>query len=277
MRTIHFVTSILLAATAASGAYAADQAKSQSPQVQSAETAAIKDVGKLSKAGGQAFQDVHQARLAIFNADPDEAKSMIGKAVTEIEKAKSDEAVYRKAEAKLDAKLNQAAAAQPDHKNATDDPTKEVAWLPVDGQLGLGENFVATPEKTEAMKKANENIHKGDRNGAIETLRLAGIDVKFTMAVVPLDKTVADIQKASQMIDGGQYYEANALLKGTEGRVRFDTIDVVGTPVATQSSSAQTPSGKASAQSATTAGAQANAQMQANQKPAASADATPSK
>ncbi|WP_062219155.1 YfdX family protein [Aureimonas sp. D3] len=236
MKAYQIVAAVLLASTAVGGAYAADQAaKAEPAAVVAAEKTADKDVGKLSADGAQAFRDMHDARLAIFNADPKDAKTLIAKAEKAIDKAKTDDAVFWKAENKLDAKLNQIAEkTKGSAKTATDDVTQEVAWLPIDGQLVLGEDFVATPEKAAAIKKANESVQKGDRKAALETLKLADVNVGFSMAVLPLDKTAHDIGEAAKLIDGGKFYEANALLKGTEERIRFDVLDVNAVPVAHQ-------------------------------------------
>lgn len=238
MKAYQVVAALLLASTAVGGAYAADQAAKTPPAaVVAAENAADKDVGKLSEQGALAFRDMNGARLAIFNADPKDAKALIEKAETAIEKAKTDDAVFWKAENKLDAKLNQLAEkTKGSAKTATDDPTQQVAWLPIDGQLVLGEDFVATPEKAAAIKKANESVQKGDRKAALETLKLADVDVNFSMAVLPLDKTAHDITEAAKLIDGGKFYEANALLKQTEDRMRFDVINVNAVPVAAHQS-----------------------------------------
>lgn len=228
------LAAMLVAGAATGGAYAADQAaKADATQMQPGEKAVLKDVGKLSTDGRDAFRDLHEARLAIFNADPADAKSLIDKAKTAIEKAKTDDASYMKAEAKFEPKLNPPAKAGGTKANATDDTSKEVAWLPIDGQLALGEDFVATPEKTEALGKANKSVQSGDQAAALQTLKLADIDVDFTMAVLPLDKTASDIETAAKLIDGGQYYEANAVLKQTEERIRFDSLDVDGVPTKT--------------------------------------------
>lgn len=234
MKAYQVVAAFLLASTAVGGAYAADQAaKAEPAAVVAAEKTADKDVGRLSKDGALAFRDMNEARLAIFNADPKDAKTLIDKAETAIEKAKTDDAVFWKAENKLDAKLNQIAEkTKGAAKTATDDATQTVAWLPIDGQLVLGEDFMATPEKAAAIKKANESVQKGDRKGALETLKLADVDVSFSMAVLPLDKTASDISEAAKLIDGGKFYEANAVLKRTEDRMRFDVVDVNAMPVA---------------------------------------------
>ncbi|AWN50809.1 YfdX family protein [Methylobacterium sp. 17Sr1-1] len=239
------VAAALVAATLlGSAAYAAEQAaKPAAMQETPAQKAIDQDVGKLSKDGAQAFRDMHMARIAIFDADPAQAKSLIGKAQAALAKAKTDDAVFTKAEADLKTPADMAApkdtnaadknAEQPAPTNtASKDMTAagKVAWVPVDAQMTLGEDFVATPEKASAVNEANKSLAKGDQKGAIETLKLAHVDVNFVMAVLPLDMTTADVNQAAALIGQGKYYEANAALKTAEDGMRFDVIDAVGLP-----------------------------------------------
>ncbi len=258
----------LVATTVLGGAaYAAEQAaKPAVTQESTAQRAVDQDVGKLSKDGAQAFRDMHLARIAIFDADPSQAKSLIAKAQTALTKAKTDDAVFLKAESELktpadlaaakaaktdktaDAKATEAKAADAktadaktaDAKTATASKDK-VAWVPVDAQMTLGEDFIATPEKASAVTEANKNLAKGDQKGALEKLRLAHVDVNFVMAVLPLDKTTADVNQAATLINQGKYYEANAALKTAEDGMRFDVIDAIGMPKAIVTGSTTKP------------------------------------
>ncbi|MGX7706161.1 YfdX family protein [Methylobacterium sp. Gmos1] len=262
------VAAALVAATFLGGAaYAAEQAaKPAAMQETPAQKAIDQDVGKLSKDGAQAFRDMHLARIAIFDADPAQAKSLIGKAQAALAKAKTDDAVFTKAEADLktpadmaaapaapkDKAAADAAAAQPASKDAAaKDATAagKVAWVPVDAQMTLGEDFVATPEKASAVTEANKSLAKGDQKGAIEKLKLAHVDVNFVMAVLPLDKTTADVNQAATLIGQGKYYEANAALKTAEDGMRFDVIDAVGLPqkAAAHAAAKPAPQGNAGA------------------------------
>ena len=80
------------------------------------------------------------------------------------------------------------------------------------------------------MTEANKSLMKGDKKAALEKLKLADGDVNFVMAVLPLNKTTADVDQAATLIDQGKYYEANAVLKTAEDRMRFDVVDAVGVP-----------------------------------------------
>ena len=238
----------LVATTVLGGAaFAAEQGvRPTAAQEAPAQRAVDRDVGKLSKDGAQAFRDMHLARLAIYDADPARAKDLVGKAQAALAKARTDETVFSKAEADLKtpadltgpngtaptkAEADAKTTTKTDAKTATKPASAEkVAWVPVDAQLTLGEDFVATPEKAAAVADANKHLQKGDKQGALEKLRLAHVDVSFVMAVLPLDKTTADVNQAASQIGQGKYYEANATLKQAEDQMRFDVIDAVGMP-----------------------------------------------
>ena len=226
-------------------AYAAEQAaRSSAPQM----SAIDRDVGKLSKDGAQGFRDLQLTRLAIFEADPAQAKAMIAKTQAAFAKAKTDDSQFTKAEADLKTQADLSGqkgmppASATDAKGAAATPSKEqVAWVPVDAQLTLGDDFVATPEKASAVTDANKNLAHGDQKGALEKLKLAHVDVNFTMAVLPLNKTVADVDQAATLINQGKYYEANAVLKTAQDAVRFDVIDAVAVPQKTSAATATAP------------------------------------
>lgn len=249
MKKTRTVAAFLAATSLLSGVALANDAvkPTTAPPVTAAQQAADKDVGKLSKDGAQAFRDLHLARIAIFDADPTLAKSLIGKAQAALAKAKTDEAVYTKAEADLRSPDKHAAMAKAADAKTADAKTADAktadtktadgkastqptAWLPVDGQLTLGEDFVATPTKAAAVATANKSLEKGDRKSAIDQLKLAGVDMNFVLAVVPLNQTTTDVDQAASLIGQGKYYEGNALLKKVEDGVRFDMVNVLGTP-----------------------------------------------
>lgn len=249
MKKTRTVAAFLAATSLLSGVALANDAvkPATAPPVTAAQQAADKDVGKLSKDGAQAFRDLHPARIAIFDADPTLAKSLIGKAQAALAKAKTDEAVYTKAEADLRSPDKHAAMAKAADAKTADAKTADAktadaktgdakasaqptAWLPVDGQLTLGEDFVATPTKAAAVATANKSLEKGDRKSAIDQLKLAGVDMNFVLAVVPLNQTTTDVDQAASLIGQGKYYEGNALLKKVEDGVRFDMVNVLGIP-----------------------------------------------
>lgn len=52
----------------------------------------------------------------------------------------------------------------------------------------------------------------------------------FTMALAPLDRTMADVDMAAKLMDEGKYYEANAAMKKAEDGVRYDSVAAVAVP-----------------------------------------------
>ena len=225
---------VALATTAMLGscaALAAEQPKVGSAAGTTQPTAVTQDakseLGKLSADGRKAFQDVRLARLAIFDGRTDQAKKYVDEAKAAITKAKTDDTAFTKAEASLKppAGVSQRTATQ-GGSDKSKQGTTPTAWLPVDGGLTLGEDFVATPAKAAGVAKANDQLKKGDHKQAMETLKLSEIDVAFVMEVAPLDKTISGIDTAAQLIDSGKYYEGNQALKGVEDDVRFDVAEV---------------------------------------------------
>jgi len=223
--TVHKSHAFALAAAALIGtaglaARASDRAMSSEQQT------ADKDFGKLSTDGVKAFGELRLARLAIFNGDTAQAKSLIQDAQNALNTAKSDDTVFTKAEADMKPAPGMQ---QKGTANATPSTTK-VAWIPVDGQIALGEDYVATPEKQAGVAKADTQLKQGDKKGAVETLKLSNVDVDFTEAVAPLNATINGVNQAAQLIDQGHYYEANQALKTVEDGVRFDSDIVTATP-----------------------------------------------
>ena len=228
-------------------ALAADQ-QAGTP-VSASQKAVDADIGRLSKDGAQGFRDLQLTRIAIFQADPAQAKDMIGRAQAAFAKAKTDDAVFNKAEADLTTPTDSTGKATA--KPASQDP---VTWVPVDAQLTLGDDFVATPAKASAVTEANKTLAQGDQKGALEKLKLAHVDVNFTMAVLPLDKTMADVDQAATLIGQGKYYEANAILKTAQDGMRFDVINAVAVPQTAKSGHAAKPDTAAAQATGTKAG-----------------------
>jgi hypothetical protein len=212
------------AALVGTAAFAADQ----TPQTTAAQQAAEKDFGRVSTDGFNAMHDVSLARWAIFNGDTNDAKQDIVNASNALNRAQSDDSVFLKAEADLKPPPG---VTQPNPQNQQPG-TRAIKWLPVDGAVALGEDYVASPAKSAGVAKANAQLKQGDHAGAMHSLRLAGVTMSFDEEVAPLAKTIAGVSKAEQLLDSGQFYEANQELKGVQDGVRFDVVDMSGTPKA---------------------------------------------
>jgi hypothetical protein len=216
------LSAVATALISTSALAAAKSGETMSPQEQTADH----DFGKLSADGVKAFADVRLARLAIFDGKTAKAKALIDSAQAAIDKAKSDDTVFTKAEADLKPGPGMT---QNDGGNAKPG-TDQVAWIPVDGQMTLAEDYVATPEKAAGVEKANSQLKTGDKKHAMETLKLAGIDVNFVEQVAPLNSTISGVDNAAKLIGEGHYYEANQALKSVEDGTRFDSQILAAAP-----------------------------------------------
>lgn len=182
--------------------------------------AADRDFGKLSGDGMKAFADLRAARLAIFNGETDKAKTLAQDAQAALGKAKTDDTVFTKAESDL--KPHSGAAQDGTAKAAPS--TTPVAWIPVDGVMTLGENYVETPDKAAGVAKADSQLKSGDSKKALETLKLSNVDVSFVEEVAPLAATVEGVDKAVQLLGQGHYFQANQALKSVQDGTRFEDV-----------------------------------------------------
>ena len=205
----------------------ADAAKKPADQVVAASQKSNMDeksvAMKLSQEGFDTMRDIHAARLAIFNGKPKMATDMLSKASTDLGAALKDSVAYF---ARGDSGFKPMTASTDVNHQA------ETRWIPIDGRMAIGEDFVVTPEKTTKIKKANEHLMKGDHAKAIEELKLGDIEVSFTRVMMPLDITVKHVNTAAQLAKDGKFYEANLALKAAEEGIVTDTIALVETPKA---------------------------------------------
>ncbi len=210
------------------------------PKQTALETAAGKDFSKLSVDGSKAFLDLALARRAIFDGRIDDAKMDIQAAVTGFDKAKSDEAVFAKAESDLkppagkSSPAGQTVGAAPSGKMPADNKPADqlktpIAWLPVDGAIAISEDFAADATRKAAVADANKHLKNGDRNGAMEELKLADMIVDVTLGLLPLDQTITSVHQASDLINDGKYYEASQLIRQIQDTERFDSSTITST------------------------------------------------
>lgn len=221
------IVAALLGTTMLAGAVSAQQTPAAPAPTTQQKAEAARDFMKLSTDGAMAFRALHLARIAIFEADPVAAKKLVADTRAALAKAKVDSTAFMKAEADLKAPKGMGAAPAAAPSTASG---PAVAWLPIDGQLTLGEDFVATPAKAAAVAEANKHLEKGQRKEAIEKLKLADVNVMFAMALAPLDRTIADVDMAAKLMDEGKYYEANAVMKKAEDGVRYDSVAAIAVP-----------------------------------------------
>jgi hypothetical protein len=211
------VTSIVLAGAGASRAEDAGAKANDKPA-----RVAAKDFGRLSQDGVSAFDDIHQARIALFDGAPDEAAKLISDARASLDKAKTDNTAFTKAEAAL-----HPPAKAPQAQSHAPKSTTPVAWIPISGEVDYGETYVATPEKARAMVEANKSLKRGEGAKALETIRLASVDVDYVLALAPLEQSISYVDQAGKLMATHDYYGAGEALRKAEAGVRLDEVEDV--------------------------------------------------
>ncbi|HCQ8411080.1 YfdX family protein [Klebsiella variicola] len=168
-----------------------------------ATTQQIKEADQIAVQGLNAMRNIQLARLALFQGHPDKAEALTKNASALL----ADDSVDWDKFVRSDKKTN-----------LIDDK-----YVAIDASMGISEDYVASPEKQEAIKRANQKMAKGDKKGAVEELRLAGIGVMENVCLMPLNQTRNAVTKAQKLMAEHQYYEANQALKGAEEGVIMDS------------------------------------------------------
>lgn len=232
MLTSKIGTAVLL--SAALGAWA------MSPAVADSRVAAAKsspttqrDFTRLSVAGEKAFDDVALARLAIFDGHPDRATSLIAQAEAGFQRASTDQTAFSKAEAALQPPASLRSTAAP-----SSDASTPRTWIPVSENFVVNETLAPPAGTAAAVGKANASLKNNRRDEAFEALKVARVSALDTVGLAPLDASMADIHRASQLAAAADYYGASQSLRLLEDGVRYDTVDVTGTPHPTSQNTA---------------------------------------
>lgn len=178
-----------------------------------------KILSSVSQESATAMQGVRMARFALFDGRPDAAEKLLDKAMQNFEKVKK-EAPKQIVTVESTRKVG-------DKTVSTDKHTETSDLIPIEASLALGEDFVATPEKSAKLDEANRQMHAGKMSKAIEVLRAADISVSVSRLLMPLDDTMIHVSKARALIKEHEYYEANLALKGAEDGMIINSAYVV--------------------------------------------------
>ena len=194
-------------------AQAADKMASAAPNKISATEQAM---FKFSEAGNSAMRNIRGARFAIFNGEPAVAIKLMEAAKASIEQAEKEAPTF-------DTTSKMIVGGSVVGTSSEKGETKNV---PVDGQLVLADNFVATPEKQAHIDKANEHIKNGEHAKALEELRLGEIDVTYIQTWMPMAPSVKHLQQAIKLASEAKYYESNLALKAVEDSVTMSSSTI---------------------------------------------------
>ncbi len=187
---------------------------------------------KASDEGLQVLDKIHQARAELYDGQEDAAAKLLGEASTALGQAKGD--------------LKQMLVA--DTKSGSDQPV----YLPVDVQIGYGETFVPDDRSRQTLSEAGQQLQSDQPDKALETLRLADLDMQVIAAMMPLDQTSAHLADAQKAIGSGDTNSAQQSLAALEEGVvvqgwNIDAIPKQGDGAVRQSSAADSAGGMQSA------------------------------
>lgn len=171
---------------------------------------------QISKDGREAARDMKWARVAMFDGNIDQASKLLTKAkesLAKVEKQEPQLVVTVNTEEKLGGKT-----VGQQKSTMTND------LIPIDAGLSLAEDYVATPEKNEKIKQANEHLKKKETSKAVEVLREADIGVSVSRVLMPVKDTIKHVDKAIELVGEHKYYEANLALKAAEDGLIVDSV-----------------------------------------------------
>lgn len=201
------------------GSAAAFAAESQTPkaselkdQVAAAKTPYPTQDGMLKTADDalQALTDVHAARLALAADDMDGAHTNLSSAMDAFNKSQDSWKALTVSD--------------------TEDPASAERFLPIDVAMSLGENFVPTPETGEALKAAKAQFQTGSDDKALDTLRVANVDVNVSAALVPVSATMDSLQQAQAALKSGDKVAADKALGAIEQSIVVRGFAIDGIP-----------------------------------------------
>lgn len=201
------LTAVMVTAALASIPAFANAAETTATTKAEVVTQQAADALQISEQGYIAVQDVRMARMAIFEGVPEHAVKLTDTA----SKLLSDDS----ADWKKFTHISKKATLSGDR------------YIVIDGSIGISENFIATPEKTAAIKAANEKLAAGDKKGALKVLHLADISVTQNLYLLPLKQSQKAIAEAKTLLSEKKFYEANLVLKSIEDSVIIDGAAVI--------------------------------------------------
>lgn len=177
----------------------------------------------VSKEGRESMQDVAMSRVAIFDGQLQQAKQMLDRAkenLAGVEKQMPELVVTIKTQEKVGGKTVDQEKSTVSHD-----------LVPINAGIVVGEDFVATPEKSEKIKQANEHLKNQEPAKAIAVLHEADIGISVSRVLMPVKDTIKHVDKAIELFGEQKYYEANLALKAAEDGLIVDSV-LVYEPVA---------------------------------------------
>lgn len=203
-------------------AYAAE--KAAAPSVVQAQPNKTEENALLrfSQAGRDAMDNINIARMHIIDGQPELATAELKNAQTSLLTAKAEAPTYVGT-----------TKVMVQGKQVGEESTNIKAGLvPITSDIVLAENFKITEKHRTILSRAKELFAKGDRKGAVETLKLGDVDIAVNRVWMPLSSTEKLLDQAISQAAKKDYYAANLTLKSIHDNLRLDTVTYDATPTA---------------------------------------------
>lgn len=166
---------------------------------------------KVADTARTAISSAHGARVAIFDNKIDQAKTLLDDAIKSLSTS--------------DADLTKLMVAATDEAGATPE------FLPIDTSMSMAEGFKPDDAASTALQKAKSQFDAKQNDEALDTLRVAKIDMTIQIALLPAGPTVKELKDAKALLDEGKYFETNLALKAIEDSIVVRSFSIDAIPV----------------------------------------------
>ncbi|MFO1126214.1 MAG: YfdX family protein [Methylocystis sp.] len=172
---------------------------------------------QLSQDGFAAIRAIRAARVALFNGNPESVSPLLDSAAASLRAAEKDATPFAvKVSETLNVKSGEIAT-----------QSQKLDLIPIDATLALADNYVPTSDKSAHIAKANQHLKMGEQMAAMDELRLAQVELKYTRILMPIEATKKHVDQAIQLLGERKYYEANLALKAVEDGLTVQTVNLV--------------------------------------------------
>lgn len=185
------LAALMAGAPLVSTAYAASESKQE---VVVAKTINISGHAKA------VMSDVRNARIALFDGQTDAALELVKKSREVLDKAILGHAL--KADAAGD------------------------YVIPLDRSVTLAEDFKPTEELEIVIRKAGALAQRGQVDEAVTLMKESGVDLDVHYVLLPVLKTIDNLDSAIKNIKEDKFYEANMKLKAIEVSIAVEDLNV---------------------------------------------------
>jgi hypothetical protein len=250
------IATALAAGIIASGVGAAFASGDDASPANEQGSAMEKELIKVSRDAFLSMRNLHNARLALFNGQPGQATTYVDAAVTRIGAAAKEAEEYA---VEIKAPKGNDLYVPFEGNYTVLDSFRPVESAKAEGDQ-QGDRVAEGDASAEPIAKAKDEggakqVAKADEPSqqqaeAGEQLKLAEVDVAISTGLIPVNFAKAHIERASELVGEGKYYEANLELKAVEDAMLVQTVTLDETPKGADQTAKRANDGKGEGDSA---------------------------